>query len=132
MKQRSTDHFCSSAGKAGPIAVNATADVRTHSKYIGDGDQFVLLARATGTNPDIDLYLEQGPGLPTTEGAAGDSSDGWTLTGSKIADLTDNTWKQIALSPSAMPYARILIDGQGSNPADSTVELKIMRQTDLT
>lgn len=131
MDQITTDKLRSSAGKAGPIAVNATADVRTHSQYIGDGSNFVLHYRATGTSPDIDLYLEQGPGAPTTEGSAGDSADGWVAVGSKLADVTDNNWHALVITPSAMPFMRILIDGQGANPADSTIELKLSKQTNL-
>ena len=127
----SSDKIASAAGVAGPITVNATADVYSHSHSIKDVSNLVLWYRATGTSPDIDLYLQQGPGLPTTEGSAGDATDGWVNVGSKIADITDNNWHYVVLSPVVMPYLRILMDGQGSNPADAAVDLRLGRQAAL-
>lgn len=128
MEVTAVDKMASSAGVAGPIAVNATADVRTHSHKMSYGSNFVLMYRATGASPDMDLYLEQGPGDPTTEGSAGDSTDGWHLVGAKIADVLDNNWHSVVLAPEALPFMRILIDGQGANPANSTLELKLSKQ----
>jgi hypothetical protein len=128
MENTSVDKLRALSGLAGPIAINATADVRTHSQNIAYGSSFVLLYRATGTGPDMDLYLEQGPGLPTTEGSAGDSADGWHQVGAKLADVTDTNWHAVVLAPEALPYLRILVDGQGTNPANSTIELRLSKQ----
>lgn len=131
MENTSVDKLRSSAGVAGPIAVNATADIRTHSQNIAYGSNWVLMYRATGTSPDMDLYLEQGPGDPTTEGSAGDSSDGWHRVGAKLADVLDNNWGSVVLAPEALPFLRIHVDGQGANPANSTIELKLSKQETL-
>jgi len=82
-------------------------------------------------SPDLDLYLQQGPGLPTTEGSAGDSADGWIDIGGKIADVTDQLWHALTLSPVTLPYLRIKAIGQGTNPASSRLLLKLGVQEEL-
>src|SRR3990167_6692194 len=101
MDNISADKLRNSSGVATPVAVNATADVFTHSQYIGDVSNLVLWYKATVSSgtPDVDLYLQQGPGLPTTEGSAGDAADGWHQVGNKIADITDELWHSVSLSP---------------------------------
>ena len=79
----------------------------------------------------MDVYLEQGPGVPTTEGSAGDASDAWIQIGSKIADITDEAWHYVVLSPVVMPHLRIKLDGQGANPASCTVDMRLGRQASL-
>lgn len=114
------------------IAVNATADVYSQSQKIAYASAMCLMYKATvaaGT-PDVDLYLEQGPGLPIGavgggEGEAGNATDGWHVVGSKIADVTDELWHSVTLSPVVLPYLRIKLDGQGTNPATCTVQLKL-------
>ena len=115
------------------IAINATADVYSKSHKIAYASSMSLMYKATvasGT-PDLDLYLEQGPGLPATEGSAGTAADGWHQVGSKIADVTDENWHSIALSPMVLPFLRIKADGQGSNPATCTLQLKLGQQENL-
>ena len=115
------------------LAVALTGDVRTHSQPIQGASNLVLLYKATvasGT-PDVDLYLEQGPGAPTTEGSAGDATDGWIQVGNKIADITDELWHSVTLSPIVLPFLRILCDGQGSNPATCKLALKLGKQEAL-
>lgn len=115
------------------IAVNATADVYSKSHNIRYASAMVLMYKATVSSgtPDVDLYLEQGPGLPATEGSAGTAGDGWIQIGNKIADVTDELWHSVTLSPVALPYLRIKADGQGANPASCTLTLKLGCQEDL-
>ena len=115
------------------IAVDSTADVYSKSQKVAYSSSMSLMYKATvasGT-PDIDLYLEQGPGLPTAEGSAGDAADGWHQVGSKLADVTDENWHSVALSPMVLPYLRIKADGQGSNPATCTLQLRLGSIEDL-
>lgn len=114
------------------VAVNATADVYSKSHKINHASSMCLLYKATVSSgtPDVDLYLEQGPGLPVGsvgggEGEAGNASDGWHQVGNKIADITDELWHSVTLSPIVLPYLRIKLDGQGANPASCSVQLKI-------
>lgn len=115
------------------IAVALTADVWSESVQIPYAHSFCISYRAKSTTgtPDIDLYLEQthiNPDSVTTgEGAAGDTDNGWVQpTGaSKLADITDETWHQLTVSPVVLPYLRFLCDGQGSNPADCTLEIQM-------
>lgn len=114
------------------IAVAETADVYSKSHKISYASAMCLMYKATVTSgaPDIDLYLEQGPGLPLGasgggEGEAGNATDGWHQVGSKIADVTDELWHSITISPMVLPYLRIKADGQGANPATCTLQLKL-------
>ena len=134
MEHIDVDSIANSAGVVGAIAVAETADVYTHSHSIKGGSNFVLEYKATVTSgtPDVDVYLEQGPGLPTTEGSAGDSSDGWVQVGVKIADVTDETWHSVVISPQSFPYLRFRLDGQGTNPASCVLNLKLSQQWSVT
>lgn len=127
------DKIANSAGVVGAIAVASTADVYTHSHSIKGASNIVLWYKATVSSgtPDVDIYLEQGPGLPTTEGSAGDATDAWIQVGSKIADVTDESWHYVVLSQASMPYLRFKLDGQGSNPASCTMDLRLGQQTAL-
>lgn len=121
------------ASNVAAIPVASTGDVRTKSHPIKYADALVLMYKATVSSgtPDVDLYLEQGPGAPTAEGDAGDATDGWHQVGTKIADITDQNWHSVTLSPNVLPYLRILLDGQGSNPASCTVQLKLGQQEEI-
>lgn len=118
---------------AATLAVASTGDVRTHSKDISGSTNLTLWYKATVSSgtPDVDLYLEQGPGVPTTEGSAGDATDGWIQVGNKIADITDELWHQVSLSQAVGPYLRILADGQGANPASCKLALKLGKQDEI-
>jgi hypothetical protein len=114
------------------IAVAGTADVYSKSHKISSASAMCLMYKATvaAGSPDIDLYLEQGPGLPAGavgggEGEAGNATDGWHQVGNKIADVTDENWHSITISPVVLPYLRIKADGQGDNPASCTLQIKI-------
>jgi len=121
-----------SVGAAGEatLAVASTADVITHSHDISGSDALVLWYKATVTSgtPDVDLYLQQGPILPTAQGVAGNAVDGWIQIGNKIADIVNENWNYVTLSPVPMPFLRILADGQGSNPASCKLAFRLGRQ----
>lgn len=122
--------FDAANGKVPLLAVAGTADVYTHSQEMQGVEGLVLWYKAkvdSGT-PDIDLYLQQSPFPPTTEGAAGDASDGWITVGNKIADVTDELWHYVTLSPVLVGRMRILADGQGTNPASCKIALILGRQ----
>jgi len=120
------------------IAVNATADVYSNSFSIKYANAMVLMYKATVTTgtPDVDVYLEQSSRLPAGtsgggEGEAGNATDGWHQVGSKIADITSESWGSVTLSPVTLPYLRIKLDGQGSNPSTCTVELRLGLQEEI-
>jgi hypothetical protein len=126
------EHLKAAEGDTTSIPVDSTADVFTKSKRIDYSSGMCLMYKATvaaGT-PDVDLYLQQGPGLPVGavgggEGEAGNATDGWHTVGSKIADITDELWHSVTLSPLVLPFLRILADGQGANPATCVLTLKL-------
>lgn len=115
------------------IAVAGTANVYSKSHKIAYSSAMCLMYKATIPSGvvDIDLYLEQGPDVPATEGSEGTAVDGWHQVGSKIADITDENWHSVTLSPMVLPYLRIKADGQGSNSADCTLQLRLGSIEDL-
>jgi len=137
MQKVTVDIICAKTGipsvdpnGAATLAVVSAGNVYTHSSKIAGSSNITLMYKATvdsGT-PDIDLYLDQGPDLPTAEGIVGDAVDGWIQVGNKIADVTDELWHSISLSQAVLPYLRILCDGQGSNPASCKLALKLGKQ----
>lgn len=128
---RSTAGVPSFSSDTAQLAINGTANVYTHTQKISDVSGLVLGAVATvgsGT-ADMDLYLEQGPWEPASQGAAGTVADGWLQIGNKVADvIANNTWYWTTLSPVVLPYLRILVDGQGSNPSTAKIGLALGRQ----
>ena len=137
MEKISTDRILKSDGTYADIAVPSAAnDVWTRSHKIAFGSVFCISMRAksdTGT-PDIDVYLENthiDPSSVTTgEGVVGDTDNGWAqpLGSGKITDITDEVWHHFTVSPAPLPYFRLLLDPQGANPADCTVEIHISKQ----
>lgn len=125
-----TDQIADADGAVGEIAVASTDNIYTHSHKIKYASNFTLSYKATVTSgtPDVDLYLQQSFKDPTTEGAAGDSVDGWATVGNKIADITDELWHHITIAPCALPLLRFLCDGQGANPASCTLDLRLSKQ----
>ena len=121
-------------GTQGDEPVAGTANVNSHSIKIAGLRSLSVSIRAkssTGT-PDLDIYLEQTHIKPVTEGEAIGVDNGWQapVGSSKLADITTETWQHFTVSPVALPYMRLLLDGQGANPADCTVEIWITRQQD--
>ena len=125
-----TDQIADSTGAVGAFAVASTGDIYTHSHKMKYGSNFTLSYKATVTSgtPDVDLYLQQSFKEPTTEGIAGTATDGWATVGNKIADITDELWHHITIAPCALPFLRFLADGQGSNPATCTLDLRLSKQ----
>jgi hypothetical protein len=128
------DRILAYDGTDADTAVAGTANAYTHSIKIARGTAFCLAYRAkssTGT-PDIDLYLQQTHIDPASvsdgENAAESVGNGWFQTATKIADITDETWHQVVISPLVAPYLRFFCDGQGANPADCTLELRLCKQ----
>ena len=138
MKKITVDRILKHDGTGADTAIASTANAYTRSHKIAFGENFCLAYRAKSTagTPDIDLYLEHThvdpEGVTTGENAAGDNDNGWVQVGTKIADITDELWHNITISPLTMPYIRFLCDGQGSNPADCTLELRLSKQENLT
>lgn len=124
-----TDQIADSTGAVGAIAVASTADVYSHSHKMKYASSFCLSYKATVTSgtPDVDLYYQQSFREPVTEGAVGVAADGWVTMAAKIADITDELWHHIVLSPLVLPYIRFLCDGQGSNPASCTLDLRLSK-----
>lgn len=127
------DKIANSAGVVGAIAVDQTTDVYTHSHSIREVQNIVLWYKATVTagTPDVDIYVEQGPGLPTAEGDPGDSNDAWIQIGNKLADITDEDWHYVVVSPVVMPFLRFKLDGQNANPASCTIDLRLGKQSTI-
>ena len=131
MDKISPSRILKNDGTPSDIPVASTANVYSRSHYMGRGTVFALAYRAkseTGT-PDVDLYLQQTHVKPEDGGSTYESTEdvtnGWFQTATKIADITDETWHHIVITPLAFPYLRFFLDGQGSNPADCTVEMHL-------
>jgi len=85
------------------------------------------------------LFLEQTHVDPASvadgEGAAGSAANGWAqaVGASKIADIiAPNVWYRFTIQPLAVPYLRILCDGQGSNPASTQLHMVLTAMEDLS
>jgi len=134
---------CSKLGKydgsGDDIAVVSTGNAWSRSLKIAFASAICLSYRAKSTTgtPDIDIYLEQTHIDPnevdTGEGVVGDVDNGWAIPAgsSKIADVIDEVWHHVVISPLALPFLRFLCDGQGANPADCTLELVLSKQEDF-
>jgi len=112
------------------IAVNATANVLTKAQNIAHGTVFGVSIKATGTGPDLDIYLQQSFALPATEGAA-DAT--WVIPEgvAKLIDITDTNWHHLSLSPVVLPYLRFLCDGQGASGADVVLTINLSTQEEI-
>jgi hypothetical protein len=92
------------------IPVGAGATVYSKSFSLKFGDYFGLAYKAaSGGAIDLSLYLEQSWDVPTTEGVADTQYVIPTGMTTIHANLADANWHIVALSPIAMPYARIKI-----------------------
>ena len=126
MESMAKQQILTSTGAIGDVAVASTGTIYTQSVKIKYGHSFCLSIRAkssTGT-PDLDVYHEQTHVDGAAEGVAGDTTSGWAAPdgAAKLIDVTDESWHHLTLSPLVLPYVRLKIVGQGSNPADCTVE----------
>jgi hypothetical protein len=115
-------------GIATAIGVNADEQIYTKSMQTTYGEVFALAIKATGTTPNVKIHLQQSHVPPTTEGA---SDAKWVVpTGvtDPLLTLTDTNWHHIAISPIALKYMRLHLDGQAGSGADVTIEAHISRQ----
>jgi len=137
MERLTADVLRSSAGvpsfssDTAQLAINGTANVYTHSQNISDVNGLVLgiVATVGSGTPDLDIYLQQSFRPPVTEGDAASVLNGWSQIGNNLADITAaDAWTYVTLSPVTLPYMRILVDGQGANPATCKVGLVLGRQ----
>ena len=125
------DQFTNSSGVATPIAVASTANAYTHTKKIQYGSSFALSIKAASPGVvDVAVKLEQGHALPATEGA---SDAKWVIPEgvSTLITLTDTNWHHLTISPVALPFLRLLLDGQGSNDAGTTIEAHLSQQQEM-
>lgn len=112
------------------IAVASTATVYTDSFKLKQGMYFGLwmLATSSAGAPDLKIQLEESYTTPATEGSA----DANYAIPENMADiqssLTAETAKVQLISPVPMTYARFKITGQGTNNADTVIQMKIFIQ----
>ena len=115
------------------IAIASEAVVYTKSFKLAFGDYFAVSYKATSASstPDIKIELEQSWTEPTTEGS---QDDNW-VEPEGMADietsLTTETQHHKSLSPATLPLGRFKITGNGSNPSDTTVNIKVHKQEEL-
>ena len=95
------------------------------------GSSFALSLKAASSGTvDVKVKLEQGHVLPATEG----SSDAKWVVPEGVSDLitlTDTNWHHLTVSPVALPFLRLLLDGQGSNDASTTIEAHLSQQQEM-
>ena len=113
------------AAEAADILVNATAVVYTKAFKLINGQYFGLFARAVSATgaAKVKIEFEQGPLLPTTEGAA--ETTRWVEPDgmSDIVDITDELMHVFTITPKPGPYGRYKITGAAENPVDTIVNL---------
>ena len=138
MQKIQVDRILKSDGTDADTAVVSATNVYTRSYPIRYASTIAIAYRAkseTGT-PDIDLYLQQTHIDPASvtdgEDAAESVGNGWVQNATKVADITDETWHHATISAFALPYLRFFCDGQGANPADCTLEIRISKIEDIT
>jgi len=113
------------------MAVASTGTVYTDSFKLKQGQAFGLWYKATSTAgaPDLKIQLEQSWTVPTTENAA--DTTNWAIP-TNMSDiessLTAETPKVTLVSPVPMTYGRFKITGQGTNNADTVLQMKIFIQ----
>ncbi len=133
MKRIDASKILKSDGTLDDIAIASAGNSYSQSHKMAYGESFCLSLRAkvsSGT-PDVDVYIEQTHIAPGTEGAAGDTTTGWIRSGSKIADLTDENWQHVTISPLTLEFIRLHLDGQGANPASTVVEAHLSQLSDI-
>ena len=114
------------ADDAATLAVAGTANVYGKSFSLGHGISFALILTATSDGAvDLDVYVQESDVVPTTEGA---SDTNWVVPEnvSKLIDITDETRHIIAFSPVVCRYARLYVDGQGSNHSSTVLAAKLV------
>lgn len=128
MDKMTTDKFKKLDGSNDDIAVAGAVDVLSGAIDISGGKSFMLSIKATVASgaPDIDLYAEQTHIAPTDGigAAAYSATNGWKpIEGAaKLLDITDENWHHLTISPGVLPFLRLKLSGQGSNPATCTVK----------
>lgn len=126
MYRVSTVRLCSALTVAG-----ASATVWTNSADIRDAIFFGIVVKFTSSgSPNVQIDMEQGNAVPTTEGAT-DAS--WIIPDgvSAIATVTDTNLHEFALSPKVMRYLRIKLSAQSGNPTATTVAIDLNIQTPM-
>ena len=130
MDRMTTQRVLKIDGTPSVIPVVSAGNAYSHSVEIKEATAFAVSMKMTGTGPDVDVYVEQTHIKPVTEGEAISAANGWAqpVGAVKVADLlASGVWYHFTVSPLALPYLRFLLDGQGANPADSTVEIHITK-----
>jgi hypothetical protein len=128
MESISVDGVLSAAG-AVAIPVPSTTTVYSNSFKLDYATKFAVQYQAASVagSVDLKLELEEGNVLPATEGASDANfvvpDGGMTI----VANITTETVHIISLAPVVSKYARFKITGQGSNNADATIALKIIK-----
>lgn len=92
-------------------------------KSARNADDVTLMYKATSPGAvDLNISFQQSYTFPVTEGVA----DVKFLTTHAIdAALTDQNWHLVTIDSVAMPVARFMVDGDGSNSGSTTIQIKV-------
>lgn len=124
-----------SSAEAVDIAVASTAVVYTKAFKLAFGEYFSLSYKASSSSgtPDVKIELEEAikEVLPATEGSADTNYVVPENMSAIETSLTAETWKIKSLSPVSAIYGRFKITGNAANPADTIVNMHLMKQEDL-
>lgn len=115
-----------STSNATDIAVASTATVFTQSFPMSDvnQDKIGVVYKCSTSSCDMNIKFEQGYQRPTTEGS---DDSAYFITDVINASLTDNKWHMATVSTVTLPYGRFKVIGQGSNPSNATLKIKVSK-----
>lgn len=112
------------------IAVASTATVYTKAINLNFSEYFTLsyIATSASSTPDLLIQIEQSWTPPSIEGS---SDTNWSIPTDMInveTNLIAETVKHTAFSPRVLPWVRLKITGNASNPADTTIRVRLTQQ----
>jgi hypothetical protein len=113
------------------ISVASTGVTYTKSFLIADGEYFEVSYYGVSTSGSVDvtIELEQSFQAPTTEGVADSTYKEPVNFADIVTNLTtESTWYHKGFSPTSLMYGRFKITGNGSNNADTVLNMVLSKQ----
>jgi hypothetical protein len=115
------------SSKSATISVPTTGAVYTYSMPIGQNDNANVIGVMYKVSPataDVAVYFQQSYARPATEGS---SSTAYLNTHTLDASATGGNWEMATVDTIRMPFGRFYLQGNSSNPATTTISIKIFK-----
>jgi len=111
--------------KSTTLAVSQTSTIYTLSFPIASASRpMAIMYKALPATSDTAIYFQQSFQNPTTEGS---SDDTYLTTDDLDLSVTGGSWQMATIDTVEMTYGRFKIVGQGSNPATTTLQIKVAK-----